>query len=105
MIPSGTVTFLFTDVEGSTRLWATGEGEMSASLQTHDAVLNELIGRHGGYVFSTGLLDRSSRPVFSTGLLDRSSRPVFSTGLLDRSSRPRAIRSLRHSPDRRTRSG
>ena len=53
MIPSGTVTFLFTDIEGSTRLWATDKEAMSASLMAHDAVLNEVFSRHGGYVFST----------------------------------------------------
>ena len=53
MIPSGTLTFLFTDIEGSTRLWATDKEAMSASLMAHDAVLNEVFSRHGGYVFST----------------------------------------------------
>ena len=32
VLPSGTVTFLFTDVEGSTRLWAADKEAMSASL-------------------------------------------------------------------------
>jgi len=36
--PSGTVTFLFTDVEGSTRLWAEDHDGMSASLERHDAI-------------------------------------------------------------------
>ena len=40
-LPSGTVTFLFTDMEGSTRLWAADKGAMSASLLVHDAILRE----------------------------------------------------------------
>jgi class 3 adenylate cyclase len=38
--PSGTVTFLFTDVEGSTRLWAADRDGMSASLAVHDPVIS-----------------------------------------------------------------
>jgi hypothetical protein len=38
-LPSGTVTFLFTDVEGSTRLWAADKDAMSASLLVHDSIL------------------------------------------------------------------
>ena len=50
--PSGTVTFLFTDVEGSTRLWAADAEAMSGSLRSHDAVLEETIAAAGGYVFA-----------------------------------------------------
>ena len=51
--PSGTVTFLFTDVEGSTRLWAADKEAMSASLLVHDAILRGAIEGNGGYVFTT----------------------------------------------------
>ena len=51
--PSGTVTFLFTDVEGSTRLWAADKDAMSASLLVHDSVLRAAIEGNGGYVFTT----------------------------------------------------
>ena len=37
--PSGVVTFLFTDVEGSTRRWEADPDGMRAALATHDAVL------------------------------------------------------------------
>ena len=46
--PSGTVTFLFTDVEGSTRLWAADKDAMSASLLVHDAILRGIIEGNGG---------------------------------------------------------
>lgn len=53
VIPSGTVTFLFTDVQGSTQLWATDPTAMGASLRVHDEVLRRAIEGHGGYVFTT----------------------------------------------------
>ncbi len=51
--PTGTVTFLFTDVEGSTRLWEEYPTEMQAALEDHDNILRTTIDAHGGYVFST----------------------------------------------------
>ena len=51
--PSGTVTFLFTDVEGSTGLWAEDADAMAASLRLHDEIIRSSIERHGGYVFTT----------------------------------------------------
>jgi class 3 adenylate cyclase len=41
--PSGTVTFLFTDVEGSTRLWEVNRGSMGAALERHDALLRSAV--------------------------------------------------------------
>jgi predicted ATPase/class 3 adenylate cyclase len=52
--PSGTVTFLFTDVEGSTRLWDIAPDAMRTALELHDAIVRGAIARHGGVVFSTG---------------------------------------------------
>lgn len=52
-LPSGTVTFLFTDVEGSTRLWSADTEAMSASLGVHDTILRDAIEAHKGYVFTT----------------------------------------------------
>ena len=51
--PSGTVTLLFTDIEGSTRLWEQHESLMRAALARHDTVLRGGIERRGGYVFKT----------------------------------------------------
>jgi predicted ATPase/class 3 adenylate cyclase len=51
--PSGTVTFLFTDVEGSTRLWEQHRQAMQPALATHDRLIGSAIEAHGGYVFST----------------------------------------------------
>ena len=52
-LPTGTVTFLFTDIEGSTRLWEERPEAMGEALARHDALLAEAIVAHGGYVFKT----------------------------------------------------
>ncbi len=52
--PSGTVTFLFTDIEGSTQLWEDHPEAMREALERHDTVVSGAIDAHGGYVFSTG---------------------------------------------------
>jgi predicted ATPase/class 3 adenylate cyclase len=51
--PSGTVTFLFTDVEASTRLWEEYPGAMPMALERHDEIVRSAIERRAGYVFST----------------------------------------------------
>ncbi len=49
-LPSGTVTFLFTDVEGSTRLWAEHPDGMHAALARHDDIVRSAIESNGGHV-------------------------------------------------------
>jgi predicted ATPase len=49
--PSGTVTFLFTDIEGSTRRWETDPGAMRLALASHDEVLQTTVASHGGWLF------------------------------------------------------
>ena len=51
--PSGLVTFLLTDVEGSTGLWERDEAGMDDALARHDNVMRGVIEAHGGHVFST----------------------------------------------------
>ena len=51
--PSGTVTFLFTDVEGSTELWEREPEAMRSALELHDGLLRGVIERYRGYVFAT----------------------------------------------------
>ena len=51
--PSGAVTLLFTDIEGSTRLWEEHFEAMREALRDHDLLLRELIEQHDGYVFNT----------------------------------------------------
>jgi predicted ATPase/class 3 adenylate cyclase/Flp pilus assembly protein TadD len=53
-LPHGTVTFLFTDIEGSTRLWEQQPEAMRHALARHDALLREIIeAKCGGRVFKT----------------------------------------------------
>src|SRR5438309_2822787 len=53
-LPKGTVTFLFTDIEGSTRLWETEQEAMRLALERHDVLLRQSIQRSGGHIFKTG---------------------------------------------------
>jgi class 3 adenylate cyclase len=50
--PSGVVTFLFTDIEGSTRRWEADAEGMRAALAAHDEVLRSAIESHEGFLFS-----------------------------------------------------
>jgi predicted ATPase/class 3 adenylate cyclase len=50
--PSGTVTFLLTDLEGSTRLWEQGPDAMKAAMVRHDEILEKTIAAHRGHVFN-----------------------------------------------------
>ncbi len=52
-LPTGTVTFLFSDVEGSTRLWEKHHDEMRTALAAHDKVIRAAIEDNDGHVFST----------------------------------------------------
>ena len=49
--PSGVVTFLFTDIEGSTRRWEADADAMRAALAVHDEVLRDAIEGHAGWLF------------------------------------------------------
>jgi predicted ATPase/class 3 adenylate cyclase len=51
-LPAGTVTFLFTDIEGSTRLWETESAAMARSLVLHDQTLHAAFEHHGGVLVS-----------------------------------------------------
>jgi class 3 adenylate cyclase len=49
-LPSGPVTFLFTDIEGSTQLWETHPEDMKDALARHDSILQEAIKSNNGHV-------------------------------------------------------
>ncbi len=51
--PNGLLTFLFTDIEGSSRLWERFPVDMGPALARHDAILRAEIERHAGTVFKT----------------------------------------------------
>jgi predicted ATPase/class 3 adenylate cyclase len=52
-LPSGTVTFLFTDLEGSTRLWEQHRAAMVPALERHDALLRDAVEQAAGVVVKT----------------------------------------------------
>jgi predicted ATPase/class 3 adenylate cyclase len=52
-LPQGTVTFLFTDLEGSTRRWEAHPREMRDALARHNTIVRGAIESHDGVVFST----------------------------------------------------
>src|SRR5215210_7423530 len=51
--PRGTVTFLFTDIEGSTALWERDRSTMAIAVERHLALLDEAIATHRGVHFKT----------------------------------------------------
>lgn len=53
-LPVGAVTFFFTDIEGSTRLWEHSPDRMRSALSVHDDIMGRLIRSNGGSVFKTG---------------------------------------------------
>ena len=52
-LPTGTVTFLFTDIEGSTKLWERYPDAMRAALARHDGLVRHSLESNGGHVFKT----------------------------------------------------
>ncbi|MFN2189722.1 MAG: adenylate/guanylate cyclase domain-containing protein, partial [Candidatus Promineifilaceae bacterium] len=54
-LPSGVVTFLFTDIENSTRLWERFRDSMGEALSLHDQIVADAVRSNGGVVIkSTG---------------------------------------------------
>ena len=50
-VPTGALTFCFTDIAGSTQLWEQHPGAMHAALRRHDAIMRQAIEAHRGVVF------------------------------------------------------
>jgi len=53
-LPRGTLTFLFTDIEGSTRRWEQHAAAMQRAVAVHDDILRGAIESNGGVIFKTG---------------------------------------------------
>src|SRR5262245_505981 len=53
-LPTGTVTFMLTDLEGSTRLWEERPAPMEQALVVHDEILRESVASHRGAVVDHG---------------------------------------------------
>lgn len=52
-LPTGTVTFLFSDIEGSTQRWERHGEAMDAAVKRHDALMRSVMETHGGHIFKT----------------------------------------------------
>jgi class 3 adenylate cyclase len=52
-LPTGTVSFLSTDIEGSTSRWERAPAAMMVAVRRHDLIVRAAIEAHGGYVFKT----------------------------------------------------
>ena len=52
-VPSGTVTLLFSDIEGSTVRWDRDAAAMEVAVRVHDVIMRDAIVAHDGYVFRT----------------------------------------------------
>lgn len=65
-LPSGTVTFLFTDIEGSTGLWEKFPEEMKTALAKHDSILKESVKSNNGQLIKT--TGDGVHAVFSTAI-------------------------------------
>lgn len=64
--PVGIVTFLLTDIEGSTRLWETEPEAMAPALARHDALIGEVVKTHGGFLVTSSGEGDSTFSVFAT---------------------------------------
>jgi predicted ATPase/class 3 adenylate cyclase len=52
-LPTGTVTFLFSDIEGSSERWEQHHAAMQAAVARHEELMRQAIARHNGAVFKT----------------------------------------------------
>ena len=79
-LPSGTVTFLFTDIEGSTELWEKHPEAMRDALAQHDSILREAIESSGGQVIKAtgdgvhGVFEKAMDAIHATLAAQRSLR-------------------------------
>jgi len=63
-LPTGTVTFLFTDIEGSTQLWENHPQAMPHAFSRHEEILRGTLAAHGGYIYK--MVGDSFQVAFST---------------------------------------
>lgn len=62
--PTGTVTFVFTDIEGSTHLWEHQKDEMQRAFDRQEAIIRSAMAAHGGYVYK--MIGDAFQVAFST---------------------------------------
>ena len=65
-LPTGRITFLFTDIENSTKLWEKHPKAKKPALAQHDSILKEAVESNNGYIIET--TGDGIRAVFSAAL-------------------------------------
>ena len=94
-LPRGTVTFLFTDVAGSTGLWQAHPDAMQAVYGWHDALLRGAAEERGGVVYKTIGAPKSPRCFGSHRLEHRGRARPPALVALAWPARRRTLRALR----------
>lgn len=100
--PQGTVTYLFSDIENSTRRWEEAPTDTARALQLHDNILRDAIEGNGGYVFAAG--GDSFSAAFSTAA-DAAKAAVASQQLLAEAALPFGVRMGLHTGEAIERDG
>ncbi|OBG83692.1 hypothetical protein A5698_06340 [Mycobacterium sp. E136] len=98
--PSGTVTFLMTDLEGSTRMWEQDPEAMKAAMVRHDELLEKTVAEHNGFVFSR--MGDGMAAAFATAVDAVRAAAAFESALADQSwptARPLRARAGLHTDD------
>ena len=83
--PSGVLTFLFTDIEGSTRRWEFDADAMRSALVAHDKVLRTAIEAYDGFLFShtgDGVMAAFASPTSAANAADRPAVPDAGAAVL-----------------------
>lgn len=105
---TGTVTFLLSDVQGSTKLWETEAEAMAVALPRHDAIFAELIDSHAGWLVKSKGEGDSVFAVFAGPAEAIAAAIEIQRALLREqwpTSRPLAVRMSIHSGDAELRDG
>ncbi|MEX0665678.1 MAG: LuxR C-terminal-related transcriptional regulator [Acidimicrobiia bacterium] len=102
-LPTGTVTFLFTDIAESRRRWEEAPTDMAEALRVHDAIVRNAIERNGGFVFGTG--GDGMRAVFSTPAEAAAAASESQEQLYDRGAVDVAVRMALHTAEATDRDG
>ena len=106
--PSGVVTFLFTDIEGSTKLWELYPEAMQNALARHDKILHHAIESNGGiYVKTTGDGCHAAFASAEEGILaaSQAQREIFSEGWREIAPETLRVRMGLHSGEAEQREG
>ncbi|MBI3915206.1 MAG: hypothetical protein HY327_13600 [Chloroflexi bacterium] len=64
--PTGTVTFLFTDIEGSTQLWGNFPAAMERAHKRHEAIIRDAVAQQNSFVYK--MIGDGFQIAFATGL-------------------------------------